>query len=91
MKNKIKLIGRLTHENYMHNDELVSKSKFKILKRKSTGSLQDLIQDPDYDISQIDFSKCEPGVYELKATNLSFDIESGYADDWDLMLAKVDI
>lgn len=91
MSKKLKLVGRLTHEHYMHNNELVTKSKFKLLKRHSVGALQDLIQDPEYDIKRIDFSKHESGVYELEVTNISIDIETGYADDWELKLTKIDI
>lgn len=86
MSGKLKLIGRLTKENYMHNNELVSKCKFKLLKRMSNGSLQDLICDPDYEIPQLNMEKMAEGIYELTATNISTDYETGIVDDWDIKL-----
>ena len=83
---ELKLIVRLTHNNYMHNGELVSKSRIKLLKRKSIGDLHDLIQDPDYDLAQLNLGKYDEGVYRLRTINESYDIESGYCDDWELAL-----
>lgn len=89
MNNKLKLVVRLTRERYLHNDEVVEKTKLRLLKRKSKGSLGDLIFDPDYDISQIDLGKYDEGVYELLPINISKDIESGIVDDWELTLKKM--
>lgn len=83
---KLNLVVRLVHNNYLHNDQLVSKSSLILLKRKSTGSLSDLIQEPDYDLSSIDLKKYDSGLYVLTTKNESYDIESGYVDDWDLCL-----
>lgn len=85
-----KLIGRLTRERYMHNGTLVEKTTFKVLKRRSKLALGDFIFDPELDIAAIDFSKYETGIYELTATNISHDCESGIIDDWDLTLLEVE-
>ena len=82
----LKLVVRLTHNNYIQNNNLVSKSSLTLMKRKSTGILSDLIQDPDYDLPRLDLKKYESGIYLLTTKNESYDIESGYADDWDLDL-----
>ena len=89
--NTLKLVVRLAHNNYIHNDKLVSKSSLTLMKRKSTGSLSDLIQDPDYDLSSLDLKKYDAGLYLLTTKNESYDIESGYADDWDLDLIPYEI
>lgn len=86
MKFRIKLIGRLTTERYLSGNSIVEKKKFTILKRLSNGKLSDLVQDPQYDIGQINFSLYSDGLYELAMSNASIDIETGYADDWDLIL-----
>lgn len=84
------LIGRLTKESYIHNNELVSKCKFKLLKRRSNGSLEDLICDADYDIPKLNMHSMNEGLYELTATNISKDYETGIIDDWDIQLIKAD-
>lgn len=86
---RVKIIGRLSTERYMHGDELVCRHKFKVLKRKSQGSLRDLICDPYYDIAQIDFGKYEDGIYELDMVVQSIDVESGVLDDWELTLKPI--
>ncbi len=83
---KLNLVVRLVHNKYLHKDKLVSKSSLILLKSKSTGSLSDLIQDADYDLSGIDLKKYDSGLYVLTTKNESYDIESGYIDDWDLHL-----
>ena len=88
MSEQLKLIGRLTKENYMHNNEIVSKCKFKLLKRKSNGHLQDLICDELCDIPKLDMHKMDEGIYELTATNISTDYETGIVDDWDIKLIE---
>lgn len=86
MSNKLKIVVRITKNRYMHNDRLVSSTTATLLKRKSFGSLSDLIQDADYDLSQLNLDGYEEGVYELSTTNHSFDIETGYLDDYTLIL-----
>jgi hypothetical protein len=88
MSEQLKLIGRLTKENYMHNNEIVSKCKFKLLKRKSKGQLQDLICDEFYDIPKLDMHRMDEGIYELTATNISTDYETGIVDDWGIKLIE---
>ncbi|CAL9962430.1 hypothetical protein VPHK24_0080 [Vibrio phage K24] len=83
---KLNLVVRLVHNNYLHNDKLISKSSLILLKRKSTGAISDLIEDPDYDLSTIDLRKYDSGIYFLTTKNESYDIESGYLDSWDLQL-----
>ena len=89
-ENKLILIGRLTKENYMHNNELVSKCKFKLLKKRSNGSLQDLICDADYEVPNLNMHSMDEGLYELTATNISKDYETGIIDDWNIKLIKSD-
>jgi hypothetical protein len=88
MRVELKLIGRLKKNRYIHGNRLVEEVSFTILKRQSVGSLHDLIQDAEIDIASIDFSKYETGIYQLTAVNGSYDIESGYFDDYDLVLIR---
>ena len=87
----LKLVVKLVHNNYIHNENLVSKSSLILQRRKSTGSLSDLIQDPGYDLSRLDLKKYDAGIYLLTTKNESYDIESGHADDWDLDLISYEI
>lgn len=89
MNNKLKIVVRLTRERYLHNNEIVEKTKLRLLKRKSKGSLDDLIFDPDYNINKLDLCKYDEGIYELLPINISKDIESGIVDDWELTLKKI--
>lgn len=86
MGDKLKLIVRVTKNRYMHNDRLVSSTTATLLKRKSVGGLSDLIQDAEYDLSDLDLDKYEEGVYQLTTENHSFDIETGYLDSYTLTL-----
>lgn len=90
MRDSLVLVGRLTKENYMHNNDLVSKCKFSLLKRKSNGRLQDIIDDEGYDISHLEMHSMEEGMYELRTTNTSKDYETGVIDNWDIRLVEVD-
>lgn len=82
----LKLVVRLTTSNYMAENRLVSETKAVLLKRKSNGSLHDLIADPDIEIAQLNIGSYIDGVYEIITTNHSYDIESGILDDYDLEL-----
>lgn len=88
MSKGLVLIGRLTKQNYMYNNELVSRCKFSLLKRLSRGSLQDLICDDQYDIPHLNMHNMKEGVYELKTVNMSKDYETGVIDDWDIRLVE---
>lgn len=84
----IKIIGRVTHENYLTESGFCSKSKFVVLKRKSTGSLDDVFVDPWLDIENIDLGKYPAGVYELVSVG-SIDYETGVCDDIEFHLKLV--
>ena len=88
---KLILIGRLSKSCYLHNNILTEKFEFRLLKRKSKGALSDLIDEASYDIPAIDFSKYEEGIYQLVTCNESYDIESGYVDDYDFKLVPYEI
>lgn len=84
--NRLKLIVRVRHNNYMHKNKLVSEVSATLLSRKSNGTLSDLICDPDLDISQLNLGSYEDGLYRIITENHSFDIESGILDDYELVL-----
>lgn len=83
---RLVLVGRLSRSQYMSNGRIVERTEFRLLKRKSIGVLIDLIIDEEYDISSINLSSYEPGLYELRTCNETYDIESGYCDGYDLKL-----
>ena len=90
MDDELKLVVRVSTNNYMHKDKLVACKTATLLKRKSNGSLSDLIQDPYFEIIDMDFAlKCD-GIYELIITNQSYDAESGRCDDYDLALSLIE-
>lgn len=60
------------------------------MKRKSTGKLQDYIVDAMYDIPTLRMYSLPEGVYELRLDVTSIDIESGYADDWEIKLVELE-
>ena len=88
MNNKKALIGRLTRERYLHNEQLVEKTVFRVLKRRSQLRLDDVITDPCADIADIDFSKYEPGIYQIEMIDVSTDMDTGLVDDWSLTLIQ---
>lgn len=87
---RLKIIGRLITNRYMHNNRLVEQRSFTVLKRKSVGDISDLVTDPEYDIPQINFSKYKDGIYELTVINISRDCETGIIDDWELTLESAE-
>lgn len=89
-KQKYIIVGRLSRECYMQGDSLIDKCKFTVLKRKSTGSLQDCVVDAAYDIPTLRMHTLPEGLYELRLDVTSIDIESGYADDWEIKLIKLE-
>jgi hypothetical protein len=82
----LNLIVRVRHSNYISKNSMVSTTTATLLKRKSNGSLCDLICDPDLDIHQINLSSYEAGLYRIITRSHSYDIESGLCDDYDLAL-----
>lgn len=85
-KPKLRCVGRLTHNRYMHGDRLVSQSTFTLLKRKSQLTLSDLVGDADIDINNLELSNHADGLYEIVMCNESRDYETGVIDDWELKL-----
>lgn len=85
-KPKLRCVGRLTHQRYMHNGKLVSKSVFSLLKRKSGLNLSDLVGDADIDIDNLELGNHAEGLYEIVLCNPSRDWETGIIDDWELKL-----
>lgn len=84
----LKIIGRVTHEYYVTTNGVAQKSKFTVLKSKSTGSLSDFLVDSYEDIKSLDLSNLEEGLYELRTIGLSTDYETGLCDDWELQLVE---
>lgn len=84
------MVGRLSTERYISGSSAIEKRKLTLLKRMSSGNLQDLMQDTQCDIEQINFSLYSDGLYELVMTNVSIDIETRRPDDWDLILIPIE-
>lgn len=85
-KPKLRCVGRLSHNRYMHGDRLVSQSTFTLLKRKSQLSLSDMVGDADIDIDNLELFRHAEGLYEIVICNESRDWETGMVDDWELKL-----
>lgn len=86
MSNKLELIVRVTKNRYLNKGVLVSSTKARVLKRKSTGDLSDLVCDPEYDLTELNLESYSEGLYRLTTTDHSFDIETGYLDGYRLIL-----
>jgi hypothetical protein len=68
----------------------------KVLKRKSTGNMIDLIEEDisnssveDFINTIINFDDVDDGEYYLKAINITHDFETGYVDGYDWKLFKI--
>lgn len=91
MSYKLKIIGRVTKEHYMAVDEsIVEKTKFKVLKSRSTGSIHDLVTDPETNIECLDLSKYQAGVYQMVTVEEGYDWETGMVDSYELALVKIE-
>lgn len=80
-----KLIGRLTTTTYRTARGFAQTKRFDVLKRQSTLSLGDVLDDIEYGLP-IGFEELPDGVYELTACNFSRDWGTGIIDDWDVQL-----
>lgn len=83
-----KTIVRLSEGYYVRGDTFV---KAKTLRRLKSLSSDISLHSFGCDVSElfgdiVNIDECKPGLYELKIVNISRDYETGYADDWDLML-----
>jgi hypothetical protein len=83
---KLKIIVRLRTQHYMTDTKINTVRTATILKRKSTGSLSDLICDPDVDIPDLTLDEFEDGIYEIITVDHEYDWESGTLDGWRLTL-----
>ncbi len=94
------LFFRYRENNYFHEGKLEFKKTFTKLKRMSCPGcavcefLESDLREEDLttgSYGHIVFPKelMDQGVYELKVTNMSTDIESGYCDDWDIEFSPV--
>lgn len=85
-KPKLRCVGRLTHNHYMHKGTLCSESKFTLLKRKSQLTLQDIICDDMYDVPELNLAKYEEGLYEIITVSSGHYVGYGEMDDYKLKL-----
>lgn len=81
-------IGRVATYMYETKHGFAFSKTFRVLKRKSELGVRDIIDDISEELP-INFLEVPDGVYELTATNISRDYESGMVDDWDVVLTKV--
>jgi hypothetical protein len=81
------LIVKLTTSIFKQGERYVYQKTITPLKRKSTLSFEDVVCDIDYDLNELLNANEQPdGLYELTATNISHNYESGMVDGWDLIL-----
>lgn len=85
---KLKFIVRLRTNVYIGKGGIAHYQKsMTLLKKLSTGTLEDIIIDPIIDIpSIINLNNIPDGVYQLIPVNEQRDWESGLVDDYDLAL-----
>ena len=80
-------IVRVSTSYWSDGESINCKRTIRRLKRKSSGNVFDRIDDAEEEARLIKgFHSVEDGIYHLKVVNVSYDIESGYADDWDYEL-----
>lgn len=70
-KPKLRCVGRIIHDHYEQNGQLVCKTTFKVLKRKSQLSLSDMCVDSDT-IAYLNLPSLPEGLYEIQTVG-----------DWD--------
>lgn len=85
-KPRLKCVGRLRHEKFIHKGKIVHTVSFTLLKRKSNLLLNDMICDVEIDIDCLQLHKYKEGLYEIIICNESRDYETGIVDDWELKL-----
>jgi hypothetical protein len=86
MSNSLRVIVRLTSSIYFSaTGSLVLTKKLTLLKRLSTGTIQDLVQDLECDSIDL-LESLEDGVYEITTYNPQYDWELGVCDGYDLKL-----
>lgn len=90
----MRTIVRVVDNAYVGKKGLVFQRTLQVMKRLSTGHsviFDDIADSPcDYIphiLNLFDFDEVRDGeLYEITYANVSYDIESGYADDWDYIL-----
>ena len=87
MSKDYKLVVRLSIDYFKQGDSYVAQKKLRCLKNLSTigleahgGDERELFEDI------VNLDNCKPGLYEVRFINMSFDVETGVADSWDLEL-----
>lgn len=78
-----RVIVRVITNTFFTNTGIKYEKVVRVLKRKSKGSLYDFIQEPNEITNLLDV---EDGLYHVTAQNISYDYETGYPDDWDVVL-----
>lgn len=83
----LRVVVKLKTEHYFDSKgNVVVTKKLTQLKRKSRGSISDILIDVE-DIPYIhNLYACKDGVYELVWDNVRYDWEYGVADEWDYKL-----
>ncbi len=88
---KLKLIVRLTTSVFKQGERYVFQKSIHPLKSKSSLSFHDVVGDETFDLPHLlDGNVFKDGLYELTATNISRDYETGMIDGWDLKLMPHD-
>ena len=86
-KPRLRCIGRITHNNYMSGNRLVSQSTFTLLKRKSDLHLTDMVTDDIREsIASLGLSSYDEGLYEIVCIEPSRGYYSCGDEDWELEL-----
>lgn len=83
---KLRIVVRVRTQHFMNNIKITSAKTAIILKRKSIGSLSDLICDAKVDIPDLNLSEFEDGIYQMITTDHEYDRESGIMDGYRLTL-----
>jgi len=80
-------IVAVDREKYISQGRLVEKVRVRTLKRLSTFDLlADELSSVGQDIDIVNLNEVDTGKYQLITYDHSYDIESGYLDDWKLKL-----
>lgn len=88
-KDNLKLVVKLETTAFMQkNGAFVFQKKMTPLKRKSDIGWGEVgVDDLEIDVGLItNFHRVRDGLYTFEACNISYDFESGYADDWEYVL-----
>lgn len=89
-----KLVVKLETSTFFrsNNNVLCRETRLTVLKSKSDFGFNAIgIDDPYCNWDEIlNINDVPDGVYELAMCNMSVDVETGYADEWDYILKELD-